>query len=87
MPKLNVLIRPVIRRIPHRNLVVRVTSEGLVLRGFRRRSGKMVTWEQIASLSDGSQPIIRNCEEADGRRALERMGAIQVAAQLKRPDQ
>ncbi len=77
--KLSNLKRPVTRRIPHRNLIVTVTEEGMLLRGFRRRKAKLVTWEQIASLSDESQPIIRTCEEADGRRALEGMGIIEAA--------
>ena len=72
--KLSILKRPVTRRIPNRNLVVQVTVNGLLLRGFRRRKSKLVTWEQVASLADESQPIIRSCEEADGRRTLECMG-------------
>lgn len=68
--------RPVTRRIPNLNLIVQVKVDGLLLRGFRRRKSKLVTWEQIASLADESQPIIRSCEEADGRRTLEWMGVI-----------
>ena len=81
--KLSTLKRPVTRRIPNRNLVVQVAVDGLLLRGFRRRKSKLVTWEQIASLADKSQPIIRSCEEADGRRTLEWMGVILKEAKSK----
>ena len=74
--KLTQFSRPIVRRLPNLNLIVRFSEDGISIRAYRRRKWKRVTWEQIASLSDDSQPIIKSCEEADGRRALESMGVI-----------
>ncbi len=68
--------RPIVRRLPNLNLVVRFSEDGISIRTYRRRKWKRVTWSQIASLSDDAQPIIKSCEEADGRRTLELMGVI-----------
>ncbi len=73
---LTVLSNPIIRRVGDRRLVVHVTEDGLVIRGYRRRKSKFVTWEQIASLSDDSQmPLIAQSERAEGQRTLQQLGA------------
>lgn len=83
MSQLTRFSRPIVRQLPSLNLVVRFDESGISVRAYRRRKWKSVTWEQIASLSDESQPLIRTCEEADGRRALKGMGVILNAANQK----
>ncbi len=76
--KLSLLRRPLSRRLPNSTLVVSITAEGVIIRGYRRRKHKLVTWEQIASLADDSLPVIQSCEREDGRRVLQAMGAMIV---------
>ena len=80
--KLSLLRRPLSRRIPNSTLVVSITAQGVIIRGYRRRKHKLLTWEQIASLSDDSEPLIKACECGDGLRMLQAMGAI-IAPEAK----
>ncbi len=65
-----ILKKPIVRRIPGRKLVIRLTRDGVELRGFRRRKSKFVTWEQIASLANEDETILFAAEQNEGRRAL-----------------
>lgn len=66
--------RPIIRQIPDLNIVVKVDDVGVVIRGYRRRRGKRVTWAQLASLADDSRPVVKACEVNDGLEILKAMG-------------
>ena len=63
------LKQSITRRINQR-LVVTITSEGVELRGFRRRSKHIVTWAQIASLADADLPILVEEETRRGEALL-----------------
>lgn len=67
--------RPIIRQLPDLNIVVTFDEVGVFIRGYRRRKGKRVTWAQLASLADDSQPVVKTCEVNDGLEVLKSMGA------------
>lgn len=75
MASLTKLDRPLVRRIGDGRLVVRITKEGIELRGFGRRKWRPVSWEQVASLSGDEEDFLIGTEEAEGRRQLRAMGA------------
>ena len=75
MGKLTLLHRPIVRRLDlgDRGLVVRITDEGIELRGYRRRRAALsVTWEQIASLSGAEALMLVEAEIQAGRRVIAR---------------
>ena len=56
------------------NLVVRFDDSGISVRAYRCRKWKSVTWAQLASLADDTEPVVRFCETDHGSRVLEAMG-------------
>lgn len=66
------LRKPITRRIGR--LVVRISEQGVELRGYRRRKRRRATWAQIASLADADHPVVQLAENFEGRRLLETMG-------------
>jgi|GEM_PF-6918019 len=72
MTSLTRLSRPLRRLLdrPAGRLVITLTPDGLVLRGYRRRAGRLISWARIASLADEHAPILTHCEAADGERRL-----------------
>ena len=65
--------KPVVRRIGR--LVVSVHDWGIEIKGYRKRKAKRITWEQVASLADDSEPILLQEETNRGRRVLGQLGA------------
>lgn len=65
---LTTLKKTILRRIG--KLVVKISDDGVEIKGFRRRRWKKVTWEQIASLADESEPIYRRDEQVRGSKNL-----------------
>jgi len=72
MATLTELTRPVVRRIGL--LVVRMDAEGIQIRGYRRRSGRGVSWARLAYFAEVG-PLVDNAEERIGARELIKMGA------------
>jgi hypothetical protein len=70
-----VLKRPLTRRIGR--LVVTISADGIRFRGKHRRSWRMVTWEQVASLASADAPLIAVEERTRGQRELRAIGAIE----------
>jgi len=73
MSQLTPLSRPLARRIGR--LVVRITAEGLELRGYRRRQPHRLSWERVASLLGPDRPLLAEAEEQLGRDHLAAIGA------------
>jgi hypothetical protein len=67
--------RSIIRHLPGLNLVVRFDDSGIAIRAYRGRKWKRVTWAQLASLADDSEPVVKSGETNHGLRALKKMGA------------
>ena len=75
MSQLTRFSRTVVRRLPCLNLVVRLDDSGISVRASRCRKWKIVTWAQLASLSDDSTLVAKACEAKDGLRILKALGA------------
>ena len=73
MTKLTELDRPVTRR--NGRLVVRISKEGVEMRGYRCRTWHPVPWARVACLLDRSQPIIEEMETQIGLAKLREMRA------------
>ena len=74
MSQLTHFCRPIIRHLPSLNLVVRFDDSGISFRAYRCRKWKSVTWAQLASLADETEPVVRFCETDHGSRVLKAMG-------------
>jgi hypothetical protein len=68
--------RLIIRHLPSLNLVVRFDESNISVRAYRSRKWKSVTWVQLASLADDSEPVVKVCETNHGLRVLKALGAI-----------
>ncbi len=75
--------KPIVRHLADHNLVVKFDSEGILMRAYRRRKWKRVTREQIATLADDNEPVLQACEQRDGLRFLEAMGAKLPAMEVE----
>ena len=71
--RLTALTRPIVRRIGKR-LIVRITKEGVELRGYRWRTWHRVTWAEIAGAYRPDQPLLADVDRRLGERLLEQMG-------------
>jgi len=67
------LSRTIIRRLPG-GAVVEIGPEGIVLRRYKGRRRLAVGWDQVASLAGPNRPVMRLCEQCDGRRVLAELG-------------
>ncbi|WP_145090849.1 hypothetical protein [Rosistilla carotiformis] len=76
MPRIATLSRPIVRRIEPK-LIVRITPDGVSIRGYRRRRWRDVSWAQLASLADDQLPLVKHCQLADGQEQLRKLGAIE----------
>ena len=65
------LQRPLVRRVG--NLVVQIAPDGIALRGYRRRTWRKYTWQQVASLAHDNLPLVRTAEHAAGSAVLAEM--------------
>lgn len=74
MSQLTRFSRPIIRHLPSLNLVVRFDDSGISVRAYRGRNWKSVTWAQLASLADDTEPVVQFCETDHGTRVLKAMG-------------
>ena len=74
MSQLTQFRRPIVRYLPNLNLVVRFDDSGISVRAYRCRKWKSVTWAQLASLADDTEPVVRYCETDHGSRVLKAMG-------------
>lgn len=74
MSQLTHFSRTIVRHLPSLNLVVRFDDSGISVRAYRCRKWKSVTWAQLASLADESEPVVRFCETDHGSRVLKAMG-------------
>ncbi len=74
MPQLTRFSRPLVRHLPSLNLIVRFDDSGISIRAYRCRKWKSVTWAQLASLADDTEPVLRLCEMDQGSRVLKAMG-------------
>lgn len=64
------LKKPLKRRIG--NLIIRITTEGLFLRGHRRRYWKYVSWQEVAAVIDTPEMLLLS-EIKRGAAVLEEM--------------
>jgi hypothetical protein len=82
------LRRPVTRRVelaPGVVLIVRLTEEGLEVRGLHKRSWRRWTWTQIAALADSeARPILLAAERAAGAAEIERLTRASRASRRRR---
>lgn len=67
------LKKPILRRIG--NLIVRLDSNGVAIRGYRHRTWRGLSFSRIAALADESTPIAALSETNAGRVVLEKLGA------------
>lgn len=74
MSQLTQFRRPIVRHLPNLNLVVRFDDSGISVRAYRGRKWKSVTWAQLASLADDTEPVVQFCETDHGTRVLKAMG-------------
>lgn len=74
MSQLTQFRRPIVRHLPNLNLVVRFDDSGISVRAYRCRKWKSVTWAQLASLADDTEPVVRFCEMDHGSQVLKAMG-------------
>ena len=63
MTRLTPLKRPLVRRIGR--LVVRLSEEGLEVKGYRKRKWWPVCWAQLASLAGETLPAVLEAERAE----------------------
>ena len=66
MSQLTRFSRSIVRHLPSLNLVVRFDDSGIAVRAYRCRKWKSVTWAQLASLADDTEPVVRFCEMDQG---------------------
>ena len=83
MSLLTSLNRPIARHLPSLNLVVRFDDSGIAIRAYRCRKWKSVTWVQLVSLADDTEPMVRFCETDHGSRVLKAMGVCLAADSTK----
>ncbi len=74
MSKLTRFNRPLVRHLSNLNLVVRFDDSGIAIRAYRCRKWKSVSWAQLGSLADDTEPVVRFCETEQGSRVLKAMG-------------
>lgn len=74
MSQLTRFSRTIVRHLPSLNLVVRFEDSGISVRAYRCRRWKIVTWAQLASLADETEPVVKLCETEHGSRVLKAMG-------------
>lgn len=77
------LIRPIRRRVGR--LVFKITQQGIEMRGYRCRRLHVVSWAQIASLSDSDCPVTRECENNAGSLELAKLNADPSARVEQKP--
>ena len=68
------LRKPLDRRIG--DLIVRITDEGLLIRGHRKRTWHQASWEAVASAVAETLPITRAADAASGEQHLKAWGAV-----------
>ncbi len=83
MSQLTRFSRPIIRHLPSLNLVVRIDDLGISVRVYRCRKWKSVSWAQLASLADETEPVVKLCETEHGLRVLKAMGVYLAADTTK----
>jgi hypothetical protein len=76
MSQLTRFSRPIVRHLPSLNLVVCFEDSGIAVRAYRCRKWKSVTWSQLASLADETEPLVKLCETDHGARVLKAMGVF-----------
>jgi len=74
MSQLTQLSRLILRHLPSLNLVVRFDDSGISIRAYGCRKWKSVTWAQLASLADNTEPVVQFCKYDVGSRVLKAMG-------------
>lgn len=79
--------RPIVRYLPALRLVVRFDDSGIAIRAYRCRKWKSVSWAQLASLADDTEPVVRFCETDHGSRVLTAMGVRVPADVMKGPNE
>lgn len=78
------ITRPIRRLLRDLELVIEIRTDGLAIRGHRKRKWHVLTWQQILSLladevdrrarrRDEETPIIREAEHRQGEETLARM--------------
>lgn len=83
MSQLTRFSRPIVRHLPSLNLVIRFDDSGVSVRAYRCRKWKSVTWAQLASLADDSEPVVKVCEINHGLRVLKEMGVCLLTTDTK----
>ena len=86
MSQLTRFSRPIVRHLPSLNLVVRFDDSGISVRAYRCRRWKSVTWAQLASLADETEPVVKLCETEHGSRVLKAMGVSVAMDASKGPE-
>ena len=77
--------KPIVRHLPSLHLVVKFDEVGISIRAYRCRTWKSVTWAQIASLADDTEPVVMVSENEHGLRVLKAMGACLPKNATKEP--
>lgn len=70
------LTKPITRRIGR--FVVRISRDGVAIRGHHKHLWKAVSWERIAAIASDQAPMIVAGEGVFGRKVLQEMGALGV---------
>lgn len=79
------LKRPISRRLG--DMVITITTEGITLRRYRaKRKRKLVTWQQIASLTSKDE-LVAAGEHYDGIRALMALGIGTIHTEPSQPSE
>jgi hypothetical protein len=87
MSQLTRFNRPIVRYLPALHLVIRFDDSGIAIRAYRCRKWKNVSWAQLASLADDTEPMVRFCETNHGSRVLKAMGVRLPADVTKGPNE
>lgn len=86
MSQLTRFNRPIVRHLAGLHLVVRFDDSGIAIRAYRCRKWKSVSWAQLASLADDTEPVVMFCETDHGSRVLKAMGVRLPANATKGPN-
>ena len=78
--------KPIVRHLPVLNLVMKFDEAGISIRAYRCRTWKNVTWAQLASLADDTEPVVKVCENEHGLRVLKALGVCLPKDTTKDPN-
>ena len=77
--------KPIVRHLPILIVVVKFDEVSVSIRAYRCRTWKSVTWAQLASLANDTEPVVMVCENEHGLRVLKALGACLRKDATKEP--